>query len=338
MDGCTFFEKIKQELQNGTSVVLCSLISADGSAPRGAGAKMAVLPDGEMIGTIGGGAVEHEASKMAMEIHRTKENCCRGYDLIKGSASDVGMICGGRVTVAFFLLDEQHKALLDALCERLQQAENVWLLTQMEEHVPVRMGLYDEAHGLRFAEMAEDELHALLRTKPVYRSEANGIYAEPVNRAGEVFVFGGGHVGQALVPALHAVGFRVTVYDNREEMAKAEKFPQAQRVICGSYLEIEKNVKIGGEDYVVILTPAHQADREVLLQAMQTDACYIGCIGSRSKIAATNAYLVENGVREAELARIHAPIGLPILAQTPEEIAVSITAQLIEHRARRAAQ
>ena len=338
MDGCTFFEKIKHEVANGTAVVLCSLISADGSAPRGAGAKMAVLPSGETIGTIGGGAVEYEAARQAVEIHRTKENCCRGYDLIKGSATDIGMICGGRVTVAFFYLDEKQNTLLAALCERLQQAENVWLLTQTENDVPVRMGLYDEVNGLRFMQMDADELQAVLRTKPVYRSGESGIYAEPVNRKGEVFVFGGGHVGQALVPALHAVGFRVTVYDNREDMAKKEKFPQAQRVVCGSYLEIDRNVTIGEEDYVVILTPAHQADREVLLQAMKTNACYIGCIGSRSKIAATNAYLVENGIRESELARIHAPIGLPILAQTPEEIAVSITAQLIEHRARRAAQ
>ena len=338
MDSRTFFEKIEHEVANGTAVVLCSLISADGSAPRGAGAKMAVLPNGEMIGTIGGGAVEYEASKQALEVHQTKENCCRGYDLVKGSASDVGMICGGRVTVAFFYLDGANLLMLTALCQRLERAENVWLLTKTEHDVPVQMGLYDEAYGLRFMQMEKDELQAVLRTKPVYRTGERGIYAEPVNRAGEVYIFGGGHVGQALVPALHAVGFRVTVYDNRENMAKAEKFPQAQRVVCGSYLELEKNVTIGAEDYVVILTPAHQADREVLLQAMKTDACYIGCIGSRSKIAATNAYLVENGIKEADLARIHAPIGLPILAQTPEEIAVSITAQLIEHRARRAAQ
>ena len=88
-------------------------------------------------------------------------------------------------------------------------------------------------------------------------------------------------------------------------------------------------------DYAVVMTPGHQADYEILSQVLGSDATYIGCIGSRHKIASTNAYLMENGIPEAELARIHAPIGLDILGQTPAEIAVSIAAEMILHRAKR---
>jgi len=84
------------------------------------------------------------------------------------------------------------------------------------------------------------------------------------------------------------------------------------------------------------MTPGHQADRAVLLQAMRTEATYIGCIGSRKKIAATNAFLMENGIPEEALTRIHAPIGLPIQAEIPAEIAISVAAELILHRARHA--
>ena len=132
------------------------------------------------------------------------------------------------------------------------------------------------------------------------------------------------------------MGFRVTVFDNRPDFATKQTHPAAENVIFGDYYDIWKSVTITPEDYVVIMTPGHQADREVLLQAMRTDATYVGCIGSRHKIAATQRYLIDNGIPEETLPRIHAPIGLAIQAETPEEIAVSITAELILHRARHA--
>ena len=125
----------------------------------------------------------------------------------------------------------------------------------------------------------------------------------------------------------------VTVFDNREDFARQENYPAAEQVIFGDYYHIEQKIHITPRDYVVIMTPGHQADREVLLQAMKTPACYVGCIGSRHKIAATNQYLMDNGVEEAELSRIHAPIGITIFAETPEEIAISIAAELIRCRA-----
>ena len=157
-----------------------------------------------------------------------------------------------------------------------------------------------------------------------------------MSRAGRVYIFGGGHVGRALVPVLAGVEFRVTVFDNRPDFAKQEVYPDADCVILGNYQDIREKVCIGPEDYVVIMTPGHQADRAVLLQAMRTEATYIGCIGSRKKIAATNAFLMENGIPEEALTRIHAPIGLPIQAETPAEIAISVAAELILHRARHA--
>ena len=118
-------------------------------------------------------------------------------------------------------------------------------------------------------------------------------------------------------------------------LKKDEHYPQAERVILGDYLDIGAHLTLTENDYVCIMTPGHQADREVLLQAMKTPACYVGCIGSRHKIKSTCAYLMENGIPEEDLTRIHAPIGLDILGQTPAEIAVSIAAEMILHRAKR---
>ena len=176
----------------------------------------------------------------------------------------------------------------------------------------------------------------MLRARAVYREGEESWYVEPVSRAGRVYIFGGGHVGRALVPVLAGVEFRVTVFDNRPDFAKQEAYPDADCVILGDYQDIREKVCIGPEDYVVIMTPGHQADREVLLQAMRSPATYIGCIGSRGKVAKTRERLRGDGFTEAEIDRVHAPIGLPILAETPEEIAISIAAEMIEHRARRA--
>ena len=330
---------MQQALSRGEGVVLCSILASSGSTPRGSGAKMAVFADGHTEGTVGGGAVELESGKLAMEVLRTKQSLVHGYCLVPNQVADIGMICGGNVTVYFQYFDPQDdaaRALLQGIAELLRGNRNSWLVYRMDSGCVSAMGTYDADHGLRFTDcISIDELQPLLRSDAVTKKGEPRYYVEPLTQAGYAYIFGGGHVGAALVPVLASVGFRVVVYDNRPDFAVPARYPQAERVIFGDYLDISAHLTLRADDYVCIMTPGHQADREVLLQAMRSPATYIGCIGSRHKIASTNAYLLENGIPEADLARIHAPIGLDILGQTPAEIAVSIAAEMILHRARR---
>ena len=330
------FAKIDAALESGQNVVLCSILASSGSAPRGAGAKMAVFPDGTTCGTIGGGAVERIAAQQALELFKTGASYCQAFCLAPNQINDIGMICGGDVMVYFRFFDheqQQDKALIKTIGELLAGQEDAWLISRMESGKITAMGTFDEAHGLRFMQGDMSLLRPWLTSSAVYQKGDPAYYVEPISRAGRVYIFGGGHVGKALVPVLAAVGFRVAVFDNREEFAKPENYPQAEQVIYGDFYKVDEKVHITGRDYVCIMTPGHQADREVLLQAMRTPACYVGCIGSRHKIAMTNRYLMENGIPEAELSRIHAPIGITIFAETPEEIAISIAAELIRCRA-----
>ena len=171
----------------------------------------------------------------------------------------------------------------------------------------------------------------LFTTHAVLRKGEPLIYVEPLMRAGRVYVFGGGHVGQALVPVLAKIGFRVTLYDNRPELADKANFPQAERIVCGPFDAI--TVKPTENDYVVIMTSGHQGDFALLSQVLRLKTRYVGCIGSRHKIARTQQLLREAGISEEAIASIHSPIGLPILAETPDEIAISIAAELIKCRA-----
>lgn len=152
-------------------------------------------------------------------------------------------------------------------------------------------------------------------------------------RPGRVYIFGGGHVSQKLVPALAAVEFRCVVLENREEFCKSSLFPDAEEVRLIDYARAAREISFTGDDYAVIMTRGHKDDLLIQSQVMRTPVRYIGVIGSRQKTAAVTAALREMGFTDKEFQRVHAPIGLPIRSETPAEIAVSITAQLILVRA-----
>ena len=174
--------------------------------------------------------------------------------------------------------------------------------------------------------------YTFLDSGKVDRKELERIFGE--SRKNEtVYLFGGGHVGQELVPVLEHIGFDVVVFDNRPDYATADKYPKARKLIVGDYLRIADYIEIHKEDYIVIMTHGHAFDRDILYQTLQTDATYIGCIGSRRKIATTKAALMEKGITEENFARVHTPIGIELYADTPEEIAISIAAEMIRHRA-----
>ncbi len=315
-----------QRLNAGERVVLCSVLQSDGSAPREAGAKMAVFADGSTLGTVGGGALERLAGLYALELLKAGRSGTKRYVLRPNKQEDIGMVCGGDVLLGFQCLRPDSAAELAALTElaaALDRVCSAWLRTAYTED------------GAEMSVITREDVHGdgqRLPDVPTVSLTRDGtVLLEPVSKRYMVYLFGGGHVGRALVPVLASVGFPVTVYDARPEFAVPERYPLAARVVQGPFEDIS-GVEIRPEDYVVVMTPGHKADYEVLAQALRTEAAYIGCIGSARKAAFVNQRLLEAGFTQADLARIHSPIGLPILAQTPEEIAVSITAEMILQR------
>ena len=333
----SLFQQMIRRLTGGDAVVLCSIIASSGSVPRGAGAKMAVFPDGSFCGTIGGGSVEYCAIQKALEVHKTGHDARESFLLHPNQVQDIGMICGGEVTVYFQRFDpknEHNISLLRHILSRLQGNCNCWLIMAMQNGKVTEFGTWDDETGLQgLGSIDEAALLPHLSSRSVHLAGKPSLYIEPLSQRGIVYIFGGGHVGRALCPVLANVGFRVCVVENRPGLCEGERFPGAMAVLRDDCRDILKTIPITRDDYVAIMTPGHADDRGILDQVLRTSARYIGVIGSRKKIAATNAWLLERGHDPASLTRITAPIGLPILAQTPEEIAISIAAQLIAHRA-----
>jgi xanthine dehydrogenase accessory factor len=164
--------------------------------------------------------------------------------------------------------------------------------------------------------------------------EGERLLVEPVHNAGTVYIFGAGHISQRLAPLTGMVGFQTVVLDDRPEFANRKRFDTADRVIViDSFEGVLGGLPIDHDSYLVIVTRGHVYDKAVLAQALRTEAGYIGMVGSHKKRDATYSALIkEEGFRVDDFTRVHSPIGLAIGAESPEEIAVCIVAELIRVR------
>lgn len=301
--------KLLYEMQDGHDTVLATIVAESGSTPRGMGAQMLVNAGGLVIGTIGGGAVEKEAAELAKQLLREKKDSVHEYKLHRNAEEDIGMVCGGDVTVLLQFIaadDTVWKAAAEAALRRIEYREPGWLL------------------------LAEGKAPALAENEAAI---PQGQFAMPLPIGERAIIFGAGHCGLALAPLLYSVGFRVTVMDDRPELVTKERYPLAEKCIAGDFTRLEDYLTITEEDYLVIMTNGHSHDFDVQEQVLRGRFAYVGVIGSRSKTATVNGRLRAAGVPEDAIAKIHTPIGTAIKAVTPEEIAVSIAGEMILERA-----
>ncbi|MBQ3192923.1 MAG: XdhC family protein [Oscillospiraceae bacterium] len=322
---------IKNKLEHGEALVLVTVIASSGATPRGAGARMLVGAEGRICGTIGGGAVEYRSEQIAAKVLTEKTSLGHDFTLTKDDVQNLGMICGGACNVFFHYIPAGDDHTL-TLCEKAEaefrKGSDLWLLTNVGSQDV--MGLYTPETGFWGMEVPEN---LVLSRHP---ERTGDIFAEQINASGRVYVFGGGHVAQELVPVLSHVGFRCVVMDDRAEFTKPELFPGAEEVICGDLQRIGDHLQIGSEDYVCVMTRGHAYDTVVQAQVLRCRPTYCGVIGSAFKAAGVRRTLKEEyGLLDEELDLVTTPIGLNIKGETPAEIAISIAAQMILHRAER---
>ncbi len=328
------FEQILFQLENNCPVVLMTIYKTSGSTPRKVGAKMACFSDFTTCDTIGGGAIEHDAIECAKELFDTKTTFCKTYTLNHSDSADLGMVCGGECSVFFQYIspDDHNVEIIKKAYELIKNKESSWLITAVFDNYN-EMSIYTTEGGF-FGTGNYSLYDGIFESVP--KLSSNGHYlAEPLYDESVVYIFGGGHIAQALCPLLKSCDFNVVVYEDNENFAHKDLFPDAQKIICASYLDVDNNVKISENDYCVVLTRGHQSDNEVIRQILATAPYYLGVIGSKKKVANMKNYLSNCGFESDEIERIYSPVGLEINAQTPSEIAVSITAQLISLRSKK---
>ena len=250
------FEEITKLKGEGKRAALATIVNVQGSIPSVVASKMLVREDGSILGTVGGGCVESDVRKGAMEVMRDEKPKIFSFNLDQTPDDDTGLTCGGSLQV----------------------------------------------------------------------------FIEPIIPSPTLYIFGAGHIGLHLHKAATLVGFETIVVDDRELYANRERFPDAREVHTGDLDEIMSGLAPNDKSYVVIVTRGHRHDMRVLRWAVDTAAQYVGMIGSGRKVLAVYEQLEAQGVQPDSLKRVFAPIGLDIGAATPEEIAISIVAELIAIR------
>ena len=251
------YQEIVRIKTEGEEAALVTIVSATGSTPSGEGAKMLVKSDGSILGTVGGGSLEEQVIKQAIEVIKQGKPGRLRVSLNAKEVEEEGMLCGGELEV----------------------------------------------------------------------------FIEPILTPPTLYLFGGGHISLSLAKLGKLLGFKIGVIDDRAEFANPDRFPEAEIIMAGDFTKSLPKLKIDKSSYIVIVTRNHQFDDVVLEWAVGTPAKYIGMMGSRNKNETIFSHLTAKGISKELLDRTHAPIGLEIHAQTPEEIAISIMAEIVKaHR------
>ena len=338
---------VHRMLDQGQHLVMATVLSQTGSTPRTAGTRMIILPDGEILGTVGGGIIEAKVILTAREIFGIHDAVTRTFDMTSEITDNMDMICGGQMEILIepCVPDEDTLQVLASLLHELAQRHKSVLVTELlassAETCKVRRALIRNDGSVVGTAVIPDSLKTEIDTAmtrgltPVLREiDTSRFFIEPHAAATTVYLFGAGHVSLQVAILAKNVHFQTVVLDDRHEFANHSRFVTADDVkVLPTFEQAVEGLEIDEDAYMVILTHGHSHDKTVLGQVLGTPAGYIGMIGSTRKRDAIYKALQNEGVSAGDLERVHCPIGLPIKAQTPEEIAVSIVAELIHARA-----
>jgi xanthine dehydrogenase accessory factor len=311
---------------------------------------MLVQSDGSTAGTVGGGILEARVMALANEVLKSKRSSVKNFQFTGKDAATMDAICGGQVDVLVEWVDAASlawKEVLTSMADAVARHQKSWLLTALPGNTVLENNNQSPGvllHTLvwgdgRMVGSLPPELpfETVLAARQLEQVETTGQrwMVEPLETGGTVYIFGAGHVGRCLAPFTRAVGFKTVVLDDRPEYVCAQNFPTADEIIVlDSFQHVFSNLAIETDSFIVIVTRGHLNDRAVLTQALKTQAGYIGMIGSQRKCKLLFDEMREIGFVDADFHRVHAPIGLAIKAETPEEIGISIAAEMIQVRAR----
>lgn len=341
MSSIDIYKKICQLLEEGHKGVLATIIMTRGSTPASVLSKMVILEGGSsIIGTVGGGCMEAQVISDSRAVYETNIPCRKSYTMTEDDIEG-GLICGGTVDIMLEPLNSAMLPVFKNLLNTILKGKDSVLGTALtREPMSKKFLVTEEKQESDLSEKIfaradfEASTHEALSMGKTLIYEINGseIVLEPVTGVYTVVIFGGGHVSKFVAETAQSAGFAVCVVDDRNKFASRKRFPTAEQVVCAGFREAFSQLNINEKTYLVIVTRGHSYDEVVLEEAVKTPAGYIGMIGSRRKISKTYDNLRERGVELSKLKNVFAPLGLDIGAQTVEEIAVSIVAELIKFR------
>jgi len=314
MNNISIWNFILKRLQADGKVVLLIVVESSKSSPGRKGFKMVVTEDAEQFGTIGGGIMEKDMIEYSLDLLFGNET-----NLIKKlhhSATTKfeksGLICGGYQTIMFSVIDKSRTSLIKSIISSINKKRNgEFMITSKKIN-------YVDSEVIQPASFT-------------YSSDEMWEYRENIGFPLIAYIAGGGHVGGLAVSRImKSIGFYVIVFDHREDVFTVEQNEYADEIIICKYEDIGSKIIESERSYVIIVTPMHAGDSATLNSVINKNVKYIGLMGSSRKIKSVFDVLRENGLDEKIFNSVHTPIGIEIEAETPEEIAISIAAEIIK--------
>ncbi len=317
---------IEQSLAENIPVMLLYVLQSEGSSPGRQSFFMVVNSKGEMNGSIGGGIMEHKFVEMAKEIlkaqgtrdkeqgTRDKAQVRKQYHNKSAVTNQSGMICSGEQTILLYPVSKKNLIAVQNIISSLEQNKNGTLTLSPA--------------GIDFENKIPDQNFYYS-----FQSESDWIYREKTGSKNHLHIIGGGHCALALSNLMSSLDFYVHVYDDRKELNTMLQNDAAhEKHLINDYADLNELIPSGKDHYAVIMTMGYRTDDIAIRALLEKNFRYMGVLGSQSKMEKMMSEYRREGVNEKWLQRIHAPAGLGIKSQTPEEIAVSIAAEIIQKK------
>ena len=328
--------------------VIATVVHTQGSTPQKPGAALLVRGDGSTVGTLGGGCVEGDIWFAAKEALRERSGpLYKRYFLNEDIAARDGLVCGGSM---FFYIapyadgSTSARALAGEIAAAYAGGPPLAVATLVSsdrlpigarvvvrENAPPDGSLGDAALDAQAVETAR-AVTPMGKTARIRTEQGDEAFVEGYTAPALLICVGGGHVNLQVARLAQMMGFRVMVTDDRREFANAERFPMAESVSVAPYSEGVRAFPVTPNAAIVIGTRGHHYDDDATEAAARTDAGYVGLLGSKRKTIMIYESLLRKGIPEARLREIHAPIGLDVGGRSPEEIALSIVAEVVAWR------
>ena len=339
------FREAEHLLQQGDPFVIATVVRIEGSVPQEPGAKLLVRKDGSGVGTVGGGCVEGDIWFAARTILREGGGPqVRDYFLNEESAARDGLICGGTM---HFLIEPvvEREPMLTYIREVVQAYQGGSLVAlatllkpsnaggQVGDKLLVRQdGIVQGSLGEPQRDREAVETAQMMdngKCRYVTTGDGAELFVESYTAPPSLVVAGGGHISKALAPLAKMLGFRLYIVDDRPEFANRDRFPEAEETVVADYAGGLERLPVSANTAIVVATRGHRHDDLALEAALRTPARYIGMVGSKRKLTLMYEELLKKGIPLERLEEVHAPVGLNIGARSPEEIALSIMAEIV---------
>ena len=336
--------QIIEFIDKGKVFAVALVLKAEGSTPRKAGVRAIIEATGKIHGTLGGGLVEAEAQRRAIEVCRSNQPEVFDMDLYGADRAADDPICGGSMRIVIDPTAAKDRVSYTGMAEAIRKRQRGVMLTTVRTATQTEVNsewLTEQTISSDAPFPGEEKISSCLtRETPELFSVSiqnpkavTEVLVEPVSPKPLLLIAGGGHIGQALALQASLVGFDVTVIDDRVEFTEPALYPVGTTTYCDDIPQKIAALSVGDDTYVVLVTRGHKLDAETLEVCINAPVTYVGMIGSRRKVALIRKNFIESGIASAEqFDRVFTPIGLDIGAVTVPEIAASITAELIAVR------